>query len=168
MDATYFEVLPNLNLTPSLGLGFNIAGNSTIDAYQARKFVGALVTALDATAILGLTTNLGFLRQLVDGDAYRDGAVDTAWLDRNPDAPPSHQQQWLQCNVIVLCEKGRWAEAAERWREAQQRFPAEAEFPLRLYEAELRVTELTPAQGDALARVVRESLDNGEWLVTSE
>jgi len=37
-----------------------------------------------------------------------------------------------------------------------------------LAQAELRVTELTPAQGDAIARVVRESLDNDEWLVTSD
>ena len=36
-----------------------------------------------------------------------------------------------------------------------------------LAQAELRVTELTPAQGDAIARVVRESLDD-EWLVTRD
>jgi 3-methylcrotonyl-CoA carboxylase alpha subunit/acetyl-CoA/propionyl-CoA carboxylase biotin carboxyl carrier protein len=46
----------------------------------------ALVTALDDSAILGLTTNLGFLRGLADSDAFRDNEVDTAWLDRNPDA----------------------------------------------------------------------------------
>jgi len=46
----------------------------------------ALVTALDDTAILGLTTNLGFLRGLADSDAFRDCEIDTAWLDRNPDA----------------------------------------------------------------------------------
>ena len=45
----------------------------------------ALVTALDETAILGLTTNLGFLRDLADSDAYRDAAIDTAWLDSHPD-----------------------------------------------------------------------------------
>jgi exonuclease VII small subunit len=37
-----------------------------------------------------------------------------------------------------------------------------------LAQAELRVTELAPAQGDAIARAVRESLDNDEWLVTSD
>jgi acetyl-CoA/propionyl-CoA carboxylase, biotin carboxylase, biotin carboxyl carrier protein len=46
----------------------------------------ALVDALDDTAILGLTTNLGFLRGLVDSDAFRDNRIDTAWLDRNPEA----------------------------------------------------------------------------------
>jgi len=53
----------------------------------ARK---ALVAALDDTAVLGLTTNLGFLRALADSDAFRESEIDTAWLDRNPDAirPP--------------------------------------------------------------------------------
>jgi acetyl-CoA/propionyl-CoA carboxylase, biotin carboxylase, biotin carboxyl carrier protein len=46
----------------------------------------ALVAALDDTAILGLTTNLGFLRRLVAGDEFRDAAIDTAWLDRNGEA----------------------------------------------------------------------------------
>jgi 3-methylcrotonyl-CoA carboxylase alpha subunit/acetyl-CoA/propionyl-CoA carboxylase biotin carboxyl carrier protein len=41
----------------------------------------ALVAALDRTSILGLTTNAGFLRALVAGDAFRDAAIDTAWLD---------------------------------------------------------------------------------------
>jgi 3-methylcrotonyl-CoA carboxylase alpha subunit/acetyl-CoA/propionyl-CoA carboxylase biotin carboxyl carrier protein len=43
----------------------------------------ALIGALDDTAILGLTTNLGFLRQLADDPAYRAAEVDTDWLDRS-------------------------------------------------------------------------------------
>jgi 3-methylcrotonyl-CoA carboxylase alpha subunit/acetyl-CoA/propionyl-CoA carboxylase biotin carboxyl carrier protein len=50
----------------------------------------ALVGALDETAILGLTTNAGFLRALVAGDEFRDATIDTAWLDHHevpaPDA----------------------------------------------------------------------------------
>jgi 3-methylcrotonyl-CoA carboxylase alpha subunit/acetyl-CoA/propionyl-CoA carboxylase biotin carboxyl carrier protein len=61
-------------------LGKVIAGGPTREA--ARQ---ALVTALDDTAILGLTTNLGFLRGLVDSDAFRDNAIDTAYLDTHPD-----------------------------------------------------------------------------------
>jgi acetyl/propionyl-CoA carboxylase alpha subunit len=45
-----------------------------------------LITALDGTAILGLTTNVGFLRGLAASKAFRDCDIDTAWLDRNPDA----------------------------------------------------------------------------------
>ncbi|GAA1126423.1 acetyl/propionyl/methylcrotonyl-CoA carboxylase subunit alpha [Nocardioides aquiterrae] len=53
----------------------------------------ALVDALDDTAILGLTTNTGFLRALVASDEFRDAAIDTAWLDRHevprPDPAPA-------------------------------------------------------------------------------
>ena len=48
----------------------------------------ALVDALDQTAILGLTTNTGFLRALVASDEFRDAAIDTAWLDRHEVAAP--------------------------------------------------------------------------------
>jgi len=43
----------------------------------------ALVRALDDTAILGLTTNTGFLRELAASAEFRDAEIDTAWLDRN-------------------------------------------------------------------------------------
>jgi acetyl-CoA/propionyl-CoA carboxylase biotin carboxyl carrier protein len=46
----------------------------------------SLLQALDDTAILGLTTNVGFLRQLAASDAFRDATIDTAWLDRHGDA----------------------------------------------------------------------------------
>jgi len=49
----------------------------------------ALVEALDRTAILGVTTNTGFLRQLVASDEFRDAAIDTAWLDRHEPVRPS-------------------------------------------------------------------------------
>jgi acetyl-CoA/propionyl-CoA carboxylase biotin carboxyl carrier protein len=45
-----------------------------------------LISALDGTAVLGLTTNVGFLRGLAASKAFRDCEIDTAWLDRNPDA----------------------------------------------------------------------------------
>ncbi len=48
------------------------------DRESARR---ALVSALDDTAILGLTTNVGFLRALAASDEFRDATIDTAWLD---------------------------------------------------------------------------------------
>lgn len=55
----------------------------------------ALVDALDETVILGLTTNIGFLRALVAGEEFRDAAIDTAWLDRHevpaPDPAPARR-----------------------------------------------------------------------------
>ncbi len=62
------------------------------DREDARR---RLVDALDHTAVLGLTTNTGFLRELAAGDAFRDGEIDTAWLDRNelaaPDPAPARE-----------------------------------------------------------------------------
>jgi acetyl/propionyl-CoA carboxylase alpha subunit len=55
------------------------------DREAARR---AMVAALDDTAILGLTTNTGFLRALVAGDEFRDATIDTAWLDRHSVEPP--------------------------------------------------------------------------------
>ena len=48
------------------------------DRESARK---RLIEALDSTAVLGLTTNAGFLRALVASDEFRDATIDTAWLD---------------------------------------------------------------------------------------
>ena len=64
-------------------LGKVIASGPTREA--ARR---SLLAALDDTAVLGLTTNLGFLRRLVASDAFRGADVDTAWLDRAAAAGP--------------------------------------------------------------------------------
>jgi len=48
------------------------------DRESARR---ALVAALDDTAVLGFTTNVGFLRVLAASDEFRDATIDTAWLD---------------------------------------------------------------------------------------
>lgn len=56
------------------------------DREDARQL---LVRALDRTAILGLTTNVGFLRQLAASDEFRDATIDTAWLDHNAVPAPS-------------------------------------------------------------------------------
>ncbi|WP_245994581.1 acetyl/propionyl/methylcrotonyl-CoA carboxylase subunit alpha [Nocardioides immobilis] len=48
-----------------------------------------LVAALDGTAILGLTTNTGFLRALAASAEFRDATIDTAWLDRHEVPAPS-------------------------------------------------------------------------------
>ena len=75
----------------------------------------ALVTALDDTAILGLTTNLGFLRGLVDSDAFAACDVDTAWLDRNPDAIRPQ-------GVDVAAVLGAWALATGHDRDPSHPF----------------------------------------------
>ena len=59
-------------------LGKVIARGADREAARAR-----LVAALDETAILGITTNTGFLRALAASDEFRDATIDTAWLDRS-------------------------------------------------------------------------------------
>jgi acetyl-CoA/propionyl-CoA carboxylase biotin carboxyl carrier protein len=58
------------------------------DRESARQ---ALLHALDDTAILGLTTNAGFLRALVASDEFRDATIDTAWLDHHEVAAPDRE-----------------------------------------------------------------------------
>ncbi len=90
-------------------LGKVIVHGSTREA--ARR---ALVGALDDTAVLGLTTNLGFLRALVASDEFRDCGVDTAWLDGHPDAIRPEGRDI----ALVLAA---WALAAGRRRRATGR-----------------------------------------------
>jgi acetyl/propionyl-CoA carboxylase alpha subunit len=80
-------------------LGKVIAHGATREA--ARR---ALVAALDDTAIFGVTTNLGFVRDLVASDAFRDAAIDTGWLDRTPDAVAARGPH------LALCAAA-WAQA---------------------------------------------------------
>ena len=63
-------------------------GKVIVHGHKREVARSALVAALDRTAVLGLTTNTGFLRALAATDEFRDGEVDTAWLDRNEVAPP--------------------------------------------------------------------------------
>ncbi|MFL6105622.1 MAG: biotin carboxylase N-terminal domain-containing protein [Marmoricola sp.] len=56
------------------------------DRESARR---GLVAALDETAILGLTTNVGFLRALAASTEFRDATIDTAWLDHHTVEAPS-------------------------------------------------------------------------------
>ncbi len=55
------------------------------DRESARR---ALIAALDDTAILGITTNTGFLRGLLAADEFRDLRIDTGWLDSADIAAP--------------------------------------------------------------------------------
>jgi acetyl/propionyl-CoA carboxylase alpha subunit len=85
----------------------------------------ALVAALDDTAVLGLTTNLGFLRRLVDSDVFRDAGIDTAWLDREPGAFPAEPPDtalvlaaWALAATPVGQDRRHPFGAADGWRVA--------------------------------------------------
>jgi 3-methylcrotonyl-CoA carboxylase alpha subunit/acetyl-CoA/propionyl-CoA carboxylase biotin carboxyl carrier protein len=86
------------------------------DRESARR---ALVRALDDTAILGLTTNVGYLRELAAGDAFRNAAIDTAWLDRTTLEPPSPDRArvFVAWVVAMLADSGpRHPFQADSWR----------------------------------------------------
>ncbi len=73
------------------------------DRESARR---ALVAALDETAILGLTTNAGFLRALLASEEFCDAKIDTAWLDRHevpaPDAEiPRVLAAWVSAMLVA-------------------------------------------------------------------
>ncbi len=113
----------------------------------------ALVTALDDTAILGLTTNLGFLRGLAASDAFRDNEVHTAWLDTHPDAVRPEGAQ----TAAVL---GAWALAhaqpqdgtpfgtADGWRVAGDPAPTPVELVVDGETALFEIARASVRRGD--------------------
>ena len=75
-----------------------------VDREAART---GLVAALDDTAVLGLTTNTGFLRALAAGEEFRDAGIDTAWLDRHEvPAPDGDLARVLAAWTQVLLDTG--------------------------------------------------------------
>jgi 3-methylcrotonyl-CoA carboxylase alpha subunit/acetyl-CoA/propionyl-CoA carboxylase biotin carboxyl carrier protein len=58
----------------------------TSHAPSRQRACNALVTALDDTAVFGVKTNLGFLRELLASQEFGQAAVATDWLDKNPGA----------------------------------------------------------------------------------
>ncbi|HMI97067.1 MAG TPA: DUF1302 family protein [Micropepsaceae bacterium] len=76
-EPTYFEVLPNLDVTLSLGLGYNLAGNSITDSYQ-KQGAGDLdfgVTATYRVVWVGSITFTHFL-----GNADRQVLADRDFI----------------------------------------------------------------------------------------
>ncbi|WP_296601825.1 biotin carboxylase N-terminal domain-containing protein [Nocardioides sp.] len=79
------------------------------DRESARR---ALVDALDRTAILGLTTNVGFLRALAASDEFRDATIDTAWLDRHTVPAPDDELPrvfvaWVSAMIAAGTDAGQ-------------------------------------------------------------
>jgi acetyl-CoA/propionyl-CoA carboxylase biotin carboxyl carrier protein len=88
------------------------------DREAARR---SLVRALDETAVLGLTTNVGFLRVLVAGDEFRDATIDTAWLDTVEVPEPGLEvprvfAAWTQVLVGALGTSASSPYRSDGWR----------------------------------------------------
>ncbi|HEU4811036.1 MAG TPA: biotin carboxylase N-terminal domain-containing protein [Nocardioides sp.] len=113
------------------------------DRETARR---ALVAALDNTAILGLTTNLGFLRALAASDEFRDATIDTAWLDTAEVPEPDNDTArviaaWTQA-MLVATDSGHPFQA-DGWRSAGDPAPVivELDRPVRVDRAAGRVDD---------------------------
>jgi 3-methylcrotonyl-CoA carboxylase alpha subunit/acetyl-CoA/propionyl-CoA carboxylase biotin carboxyl carrier protein len=78
-------------------LGKVIVHGSTREA--ARRL---LVEALDETAIVGLTTNTGFLRALADSSEFASGAIDTTWLDTHSVEVELPDEAWVMAAWAVV------------------------------------------------------------------
>jgi acetyl-CoA/propionyl-CoA carboxylase, biotin carboxylase, biotin carboxyl carrier protein len=87
------------------------------DRESARR---ALVEALEETAILGITTNTGFLRALAASEEFRDATIDTAWLDRHEvPVPDAALARVLGAWTEVLLDTGGQGDGpwrADGWR----------------------------------------------------
>ena len=76
-EPTYFEVLPDLNLTPSIGLGYNLVGNSSTDNYQNSR-TGDLNLGLTATYRVAWAGSI-MLSHFI-GAAYRQPLADRDFI----------------------------------------------------------------------------------------
>jgi 3-methylcrotonyl-CoA carboxylase alpha subunit/acetyl-CoA/propionyl-CoA carboxylase biotin carboxyl carrier protein len=99
------------------------------DREAARR---ALVDALDRTAILGLTTNVGFLRALAASDEFRDAAIDTAWLDRNTLPEPDDELPrvfvaWVSAMLAAYEDSGQPFQS-DGWRSGADPAPTIVEL----------------------------------------
>ncbi|WP_166135343.1 acetyl/propionyl/methylcrotonyl-CoA carboxylase subunit alpha [Nocardioides ochotonae] len=93
----------------------------------------ALLDALAGTAVLGLTTNTGFLHALVASEEFRDATIDTAWLDTaevpapSPDLPRM-MAAWVAAMLIAGEEDPSDPFRADGWRSAGEPAPVRVEL----------------------------------------
>lgn len=111
--------------------------------------IAAMIDALDHSAILGVTTNIGFVRQLLDSQPFRAGDIHTSWLDTRPEAAFTAPE----CPTEVLAEAARLlsTQAARRlpadgWRLAGPTHPARLRIHVEGTDAEwIEPAAITPA-----------------------
>jgi acetyl/propionyl-CoA carboxylase alpha subunit len=80
--------------------------------------IDVLTDALGETAILGITTNTGFLRALVSSEEFRGATIDTAWLDRNevPAPDPALARVFAAWTEVLLDTMPAAASSPGPWR----------------------------------------------------
>ncbi|WP_107705041.1 ATP-binding protein [Nocardioides allogilvus] len=124
-----------------------------------------LVAALDGSAVLGLTTNLGFVRALAASDEFRDATIDTAWLDTAQVPAPSPEIPLLLAAwVDAALHSPRFADnpgdpfAPDGWRSAGPTAPTlvALEHGGELHELRVEVAASAIVGSDGVRRSVRE------------
>ncbi|MFC7726244.1 acetyl/propionyl/methylcrotonyl-CoA carboxylase subunit alpha [Nocardioides sp. GCM10028917] len=80
--------------------------------------IDVLTDALGETAILGITTNTGFLRALASSEEFRGATIDTAWLDRNevPAPDPALARVFAAWTEVLLDTVPTPASSPGPWR----------------------------------------------------
>ncbi len=103
---------PAMNARIESGISAGIHVGTAFDPMLAKVIVhgdnreeaiAAMIHALDETAILGVVTNVGFVRRLLASTSFRDGHIHTSWLDSRPEAAFAVPQ----CPDLVLAEAAR-------------------------------------------------------------
>ncbi|MCW2843663.1 MAG: Carbamoyl-phosphate synthase chain, ATP-binding protein, partial [Nocardioides sp.] len=132
------------------------------DRESARR---ALVAALDDTAILGLTTNVGFLRALVASEEFRDAAIDTAWLDTAVVKEPGRDLPrifvaWISAMLVARQDTGHPFQA-DGWRSGADPAPTivELDRPVVVNRARGRVDDTPVREFSAERHVLVLSVD---------
>ena len=132
------------------------------DRESARR---ALVDALDRTAILGLTTNTGFLRALVASEEFRDATIDTAWLDRHEVTPPADDLPrvfvaWVSAMLAAVEDSGHPFQS-DGWRSGADPAPTivELDRPVVVDRYAGRVDDLPVRQVSAANHVLTLEVD---------
>ena len=137
-------------------LGKVVAWGADREAARAR-----LVAALDGTAVLGLTTNTGFLRALAASEELRDATIDTAWLDRNEVPAPDGElakvfgawtQVLLETSLDPAGTTGPWR--ADGWRMGADPAPATVALGSELVVVDRHHGRVTAGQGSHDVRMV--------------
>ena len=133
------------------------------DREAARR---AMLAALDRTAVLGLTTNTGFLRALVATEEFRAATIDTAWLD-TAELPAPHADlprviaAWTDVAVTTLTAGEPHPFGPDGWRLGAAPAPVVVELdrPVTVDRAAGRVEEHAVTELRAADHVVELDVD---------
>ncbi len=128
VEAVRWPAGPGVRLEPGIAAGDEVGGRfdpmlAKIAAWGRgrEEALDRLTAALDATVVLGLTTNLRFLRWLVRSSAVREGRMRTDTIESNwppPEGwgPPAVPEAAWRLAARLLLDADRHARPGDPWR----------------------------------------------------